>query len=593
MSTMTIHDEEQGSSEWLALRANSYTASEAPAMMSASKYQTRTDLLKLKKTGIAPDVGQAQQRIFDKGHATEAMARPILELRTGDLYPIVASIEAPGLAKRLLASMDGATMAIDVLFEHKLLNQDLVAAIAVGELDPHYYWQLEQQLLVSGAKEVVFVCSDGTEENWHELVYTPVKGRAEQLIAGWQQFEDDLADFELTERKPQAVASSIESLPALIVQVKGEVTQSNLQPYKEKVLSFIRSINTDLTTDQHFADAEGAAKFCGNAEKSLDEVKKNALAQTNSIDELFKAVDEMKVELRNKRLELEKLVKSRKEAVRIEIKLKADQEFQAYVAELNVALGGRVTIQVGQPDFVGAMKLKRTIAGIEDAISSLMAEAKIEAKAQAELIGTNLASLRELANEHIGLFRDAQQLVMRPNEEVVSVINSRIIEFKAAEETRLEDERNRIREEERIKAEAKAAADSALLAAQAKKEEDDKKAEAERASKALEASQAIKPDVVTVTEAATQAVKAVTTPAKADNSMSDILGAPAQPIARGGATKVRPDPVLTRPETVTLSREQYDELLQDQALLRALEAAGVDNWDGWNVALETLRKQAA
>lgn len=203
MSTMTIHDEEQGSSEWLALRANSYTASEAPAMMSASKYQTRTDLLKLKKTGIAPDVGQAQQRIFDKGHATEAMARPILELRTGDLYPIVASIEVDGLAKRLLASMDGATMAIDVLFEHKLLNQDLVAAIAAGELPPHYYWQLEQQLLVSGAKEVVFVCSDGTEENWHELVYAPVKGRAEQLIAGWQQFEDDLADFAVVEHKPQ------------------------------------------------------------------------------------------------------------------------------------------------------------------------------------------------------------------------------------------------------------------------------------------------------------------------------------------------------------------------------------------------------
>lgn len=592
MSTMTIHDEEQGSSEWLALRANSYTASEAPAMMGASKYQTRTDLLKLKKTGIAPDVGQAQQRIFDKGHATEAMARPILELRTGDLYPIVASIEAPGLAKRLLASMDGATMAIDVLFEHKLLNQDLVAAISAGELDPHYYWQLEQQLLVSGAKEVVFVCSDGTEENWHELTYTPVPGRADQLIAGWQQFEDDLAVFEIVEHKPQAVASSIESLPALIVQVRGEVTQSNLQPYKEKVLSFIRSINTDLTTDQHFADAEGAAKFCGNAEKSLEDVKKNALAQTSSIDELFKAVDEMKVELRNKRLELEKLVKSRKEAVRIEIKLKADQEFQSYVAELNAALGGRVTIQVGQPDFAGAMKLKRTITGIEDAVGTLMAEAKIEAKAQADLIGTNLASLRELASEHIALFRDAQQLVLRPNEEVVSVINSRIIEHKAAEEARIETDRKRIREEERIKAEAKAVADAALVAAQAKKEEDDKKAEAEKASKALEASKAVKTDSSTASNESLVA-KAVTTPVHADNAMSDILGAPAQPIARGGAARARPESVQPPPETVTLSREQYDELLEDQALLRALEAAGVDNWSGWDVALETLRKQAA
>lgn len=592
MSTMTIHDEEQGSSEWLALRANSYTASEAPAMMGASKYQTRTDLLKLKKTGIAPDVGQARQRIFDKGHATEAMARPILELRTGDLYPIVASIEAPGLAKRLLASMDGATMAIDVLFEHKLLNQDLVAAISAGELDPHYYWQLEQQLLVSGAKEVVFVCSDGTEENWHELTYTPVPGRADQLIAGWQQFEDDLAVFEIVEHKPQAVASSIESLPALIVQVRGEVTQSNLQPYKEKVLSFIRSINTDLTTDQHFADAEGAAKFCGNAEKSLEDVKKNALAQTSSIDELFKAVDEMKVELRNKRLELEKLVKSRKEAVRIEIKLKADQEFQSYVAELNAALGGRVTIQVGQPDFAGAMKLKRTITGIEDAVGTLMAEAKIEAKAQADLIGTNLASLRELASEHIALFRDAQQLVLRPNEEVVSVINSRIIEHKAAEEARIEADRKRIREEERIKAEAKAVADAALVAAQAKKEEDDKKAEAEKASKALEASKAVKTNSSTASNESLVA-KAVTTPVHADNAMSDILGAPAQPIARGGAARARPESVQPPPETVTLSREQYDELLEDQALLRALEAAGVDNWSGWDVALETLRKQAA
>jgi len=45
--------------------------------------------------------------------------------------------------------------------------------------------------------------------------------------------------------------------------------------------------------------------------------------------------------------------------------------------------------------------------------------------------------------------------------------------------------------------------------------------------------------------------------------------------------------------TVTIARDLYDELLHDQRLLRALEAAGVDNWDGWNIALETLRKQAA
>ena len=31
---------------------------------------------------------------------------------------------------------------------------------------------------------------------------------------------------------------------------------------------------------------------------------------------------------------------------------------------------------------------------------------------------------------------------------------------------------------------------------------------------------------------------------------------------------------------VVISKAQYDELLRDQAILRAMEAAGVDNWEG-------------
>ena len=34
-------------------------------------------------------------------------------------------------------------------------------------------------------------------------------------------------------------------------------------------------------------------------------------------------------------------------------------------------------------------------------------------------------------------------------------------------------------------------------------------------------------------------------------------------------------------ETVTISREEYDSLLEDAAELRRLEAAGVDNWEGY------------
>lgn len=39
-------------------------------------------------------------------------------------------------------------------------------------------------------------------------------------------------------------------------------------------------------------------------------------------------------------------------------------------------------------------------------------------------------------------------------------------------------------------------------------------------------------------------------------------------------------------ELVTLSKSEYDSLVEDSDWLRCLEAAGVDNWDGYDYALE-------
>jgi len=37
---------------------------------------------------------------------------------------------------------------------------------------------------------------------------------------------------------------------------------------------------------------------------------------------------------------------------------------------------------------------------------------------------------------------------------------------------------------------------------------------------------------------------------------------------------------------VKITKEEYESLLEDRNLLRALKAAGVDNWEGYGVALE-------
>lgn len=38
--------------------------------------------------------------------------------------------------------------------------------------------------------------------------------------------------------------------------------------------------------------------------------------------------------------------------------------------------------------------------------------------------------------------------------------------------------------------------------------------------------------------------------------------------------------------TVTITVLEYEELLDNQRLLEALRAAGVDNWSGWDFAIE-------
>lgn len=432
---MKIHNVAQGSAEWLALRAKFRTASEAPAMMGASKYQTRTDLLTAKKTGITPDVTPSQQFIFDKGHATEALARPLAEALVGEeLYPIVAT------EGNMLASMDGATMLGETLFEHKLWNESLVAQVKAGDLDPHYYWQLEQQLLVSGAERVIFVCSDGTPENFVHMEYRPVAGRAAQLIEGWKQFETDLANFEMADAPSIVVGKAPDELPALRIELKGMVTASNLKVFEDSALAVIDSVKTTLSTDQDFADAKKAVKWCSDVEEAVAVAKKQALSQTQSIDELFSSLDRISAHARETRLKVDKLVKAQELLVKTNIKQKAELALADHIAAINKTLG-KVTLPHVASDFAGAMKNKRTIASLQDAVDTELARAKIEASQAADSIRLNLTSLAELAVDHAFLFSDVQQLVTKANEDLVTLIKFRISEHKKAEQAKADTKR--------------------------------------------------------------------------------------------------------------------------------------------------------
>src|SRR5690606_13529685 len=98
--------------------------------------------------------------------------------------------------------------------------------------------------------------------------------------------------------------------------------------------------------------------------------------------------------------------------------------------------------------FAGAMKGKRTLATLQDAVDTELARLKIEANEWAEKIRENLDILREVASGYEALFRDRQDLVLKDAETVRLIAQQRVAEHKAEEERKLEAERERIRQEE-------------------------------------------------------------------------------------------------------------------------------------------------
>ncbi|PXX49356.1 hypothetical protein SAMN05660489_06402, partial [Pseudomonas sp. LAMO17WK12:I10] len=307
--------------------------------------------------------------------------------------------------------------------------------------------QLEQQLLVSGAERVIFVCSDGTAENFVHMEYRPVAGRAAQLVKGWKQFEADLANFEMAEAPSIVVGKAPDELPALRIELTGMVTASNLKVFEESALAVIDSVKTTLVTDQDFADAKKAVKWCGDVEQAVDTAKKQALSQTQTIDELFSALNRISGHARETRLKVNKLVQAQELLVKTNIKQKAEQALTDHVAAINKTLG-RVVLPAVTADFAGAMKNKRTIASLQDAVDTELARAKIAASQAADAIRINLASLAELAVDHAFLFNDIQQLVMKANDDLVALIKVRISEHQKAEEQKAEAQREQIRQQE-------------------------------------------------------------------------------------------------------------------------------------------------
>lgn len=335
---MRIVSLQQGSPEWLAHRRTVRNASDAPAMMGASPYVTRAELVRQRATGIDREIDAATQRVFDKGHAVEPALRALAEKIIGEeLYPVTAVSDDGYLG----ASFDGVTLGEDVFIEAKQPSAEKMAQVRAGILPPVDAWQVTQQFAVcETADRCIYLCGDGTEEGTAavHVLREDVEVDIAKLRAGWAQFDSDVAAYVPEPEVLPATGRAPETLPALHIEVTGMVTASNLAQWKEAAIAVFQGISTDLQTDQDFADADKTVKWCSDIEDQLKAAKQHALSQTASIDELFRTIDAISAEARAKRLELDKLVKARKESIKAEIVAAGCASVRSHYDAINATL---------------------------------------------------------------------------------------------------------------------------------------------------------------------------------------------------------------------------------------------------------------
>jgi putative phage-type endonuclease len=447
---MQVHNLVQGSPAWLAYRSMHFNASDAPAMMNCSPYKTRTQLLNEIKTGLTPEVDAHTQRIFNDGHRFEELARPLAEKILGeDLFPVTGSIG------ELSASFDGLTMDEAIAWEHKTINDKLRSVNSAEELPLNYRVQMEQQLLVSGAMKCLFMATKWDND---ELVdekhfeYTSDQKLRDDIICGWEQFNTDLADHEVKTVVELPKAESIMDLPAVIVQVKGELTLCNMADVRPQFDSFLANAITVMETDEDFALAEAESKMGREVAKRCLATAKGVVDQTSSISEVTRELELYAAKFNALALSQEKAVKTQKEARKIAIMNEAVTAFIGYKALVEADIHPIKLISAA-PDFAGAMKNKRTIASLEDAVASELANAKIEIDAIARAVRINLLLLLK-SDDYRFLFNDIQTIIYQTADHFKLTVENRIDSHKRAEAEKLEAQRLQIEVEAKRKAEA-------------------------------------------------------------------------------------------------------------------------------------------
>lgn len=241
----------------------------------------------------------------------------------------------------------------------------------------------------------------------------------------------------------QSAITKTEAEPTdLVVNIRGEIVESNFEAFRIHLKKKISGLNRTLVTDRDFTEADTNVKQLKETESALKEAKTRALAQAEDIQRLFEAIDDVTGEASRARLDLEKQIRQRKEARKLEIVEEA-------LAEVNAVLKRQARERLE-----AVIKGKRSFDTMEAA-----------AREERNAINFIIAQARGIIDKHRqehgqALTPDIEKLEWMEPDQLATELARRVERAEAeAARKKAEDEARALREQQAAEARAKAEAE--------------------------------------------------------------------------------------------------------------------------------------
>lgn len=228
-------------------------------------------------------------------------------------------------------------------------------------------------------------------------------------------------------------------IPDLKFEAKGELSNDNVELFASSIREVLENINTDLKTDEDFAEAETVKKTLADVEKRTRAATEKAMSQLGEISERMDTLKCVSAEMQGVRLDLDKKIKARKAEIK-----------QEMLTEARESINAQPLAQEWCDRLDSAMAGKRNFDSMQKALREVVDDANKSLDLADE-------ELTNYSKDHPSIAPDWAQLRQKPFEVVQSTLQNRYateLERRKAAEAKAEADRLKKEEQERKDKEA-------------------------------------------------------------------------------------------------------------------------------------------